>query len=1251
MYEFYRYEKYQKYINGVPADPPEYKQGELIGIGEYNNILDCMADAIYRWVDNGKTVCKEYSLYNQEKKQKSLDKGVTWTDTGEVRDGNKVIEQYAEECGWRLLTRWEKTGKTVCDGYNLSEEYVKQESWDMGKTWQNSVPEEYKYEVSEYLAKECILQAEPLTYKITLNDPNSTISFKTVVSGVPGKYYVRWGDAFDYIEEVTISKHFDATVKSHEYEDAGEYTVEIWSIPITIGDVILENGTFDIAAWGYSSYTEEPDRPVYPLPSYGGFPTSVILDKSYAGSIVEDSHQTFQYLENFQHHGQRLTVIPPKLFQYARKLEKSSFSNTSVKLIPSNLYINTNQTDFTSVCQDCKELETIEQDSFASVKGTKHYDMIQYYSGDYPATRCMKCFKEGNMERALTDCQNVIVAAGYYKNVPDTTDDELVSIAYTSPTQEQLKELYRWYGAKRYRPFIQFADRYYIGSQVGWNDNPPIPEWNPRNGVLFTEDEYWVNWHSNHIGSVGIVYGTWSVRDDINKGIQYFAYSSGLSPEEGQTIYGSCIFKKAFSGCTKLHTVEALIQNTQYVADTSYMFEDCVNLESVDDFLTDCWLGEEKVGSTKQVLTFDYTGMFKGCTSLKAPIDISTNTKYVEPFKYFSSLKFNNQDTPLSASISLDYMYSGAGITQYNNLALSPPSIYNVTSRYMFSDCPNLESFTNSNLTIVESEGMFTNSQKLTTVNGIHFVNAQSAFKDCVSLTTVNDVHFVNAQQAFKDCISLTTLNDVTFTGNIEYCFQNCTSLVTVPDTLFPNEQKDLIANHAFKGCTALTSIPNTLISNTVPEEDNLEIYKMFEHSGLQSYPIDDGKAIWQWERFYEPNDPSTYQKTLAFYGCMDIIDEVPVRWGGLVDIDKNMSPLILEIDSNTVTLNLSASDEMIILTNDGQYITVNSGTTTINSESSPLIIKIYYLDGTWRVTSNTYYKILDFGGDGMIDSYSDPDYITYLGTDWGVFKATTKFPLTNLRNVEGVSVDFLKSGTNINSVEELFRYNKKLTSIPEGTFSKLTNLSGADRVFFSADNLENVDGMFEGCTNLIDAYAAFDECPNLTSAQRTFKDCTSLSAISNIFGSSSEYNDAVNCNQLFENTAVTGFYPGSFMHLSSAIGMFRNNSKLTEVEPNISPNFTLVGDNVDLTEMFKDCPLLDNNENQIVFTIYEGSTANFTRCWQNCAALSYIPKVEYGQYNYVYPWEVPNAVGTECFNGCTSLLEKYGDQIPDGWK
>ena len=163
MAEYYKYEKYQKYINGIPADPPEYKKGELIGTGEYDSKADCEKDSRYRWVDNGKTVCKKYSLYNQEKKQKSTDKGVTWTDTGEVRDGNRLIDQYSTKCGWRLMTRWEKTGKTVCQGYNLSEEYIKQESQDMGKTWHNSVPEEYKYEkYQKYING---IPADPPEYK------------------------------------------------------------------------------------------------------------------------------------------------------------------------------------------------------------------------------------------------------------------------------------------------------------------------------------------------------------------------------------------------------------------------------------------------------------------------------------------------------------------------------------------------------------------------------------------------------------------------------------------------------------------------------------------------------------------------------------------------------------------------------------------------------------------------------------------------------------------------------------------------------------------------------------------------------------------------------------------------------------------------------------------------------------------------------------------------------------------------------
>ena len=65
MAEYYKYEKYQKYINGVPADPPEYKQGELIGTGEYDSKADCQSDAIYEWrvYSQSDYICDGYSSY------------------------------------------------------------------------------------------------------------------------------------------------------------------------------------------------------------------------------------------------------------------------------------------------------------------------------------------------------------------------------------------------------------------------------------------------------------------------------------------------------------------------------------------------------------------------------------------------------------------------------------------------------------------------------------------------------------------------------------------------------------------------------------------------------------------------------------------------------------------------------------------------------------------------------------------------------------------------------------------------------------------------------------------------------------------------------------------------------------------------------------------------------------------------------------------------------------------------------------
>lgn len=585
---------------------------------------------------------------------------------------------------------------------------------------------------------------------------------------------------------------------------------------------------------------------------------------------------------------------------------------------------------------------------------------------------------------------------------------------------------------------------------------------------------------------------------------------------------------------------------------------------------------------------------------------------------------------------------------------------YPAITGYMFYNCKQLESIASTfKVNMNAQQYMFYGCTKLSNPQNIindvevhgHY-NISHMYQKSGVTSIPNNLfswfsvyYIINASYMFEGCKNLLSMSGTITTQdvNVDLHHMFANSGLTTIDLKFPNILTTNDANslgHMFEGCVDLTTL-NTDMFNF--NAKSLDIPYMFKDcKKLTNWPIAEGHNLWDYPCFYNPeNLPNHIDYQYTFIGCSKIASEVPIEFGGY---KSPYAPVIIQTDATSIKIDGSSSSTIIRVEGGDTYsvpqtLTLPEGTSTIY---------IYVTTGTWSVTSNTYYKILDFGGGGMISGGSDPDYITYLGTDSGAFKATTKFPLTGLRNVEEVSVDFLKSGTNINSVEELFIYNKKLISTPENIFSKLTNLSGADRVFDNSKMLQIVDGMFEGCANLISAYNAFEDCDLLLSAQRTFKDCTSLSDIRNVFGVNPQYHPiAVNCNQLFENTAVTNFNPSmsSFLKLFSAIGMFRSCSKLTKVDC----EFTLVGKNVDVTEMFKDCPLLTDTK-YTVFSISEGSTANFTRCWQNCTALSFMPKVQYAGKT-VNPWEVPNAVGTECFNGCTHLLENYGDQIPDGWK
>lgn len=199
MATYYKYEKYQKYVNGVPQD--EYKQGNLIGTGEYSSLQDCEEGAIYKWIDSGGTICDGYKLCVKEIKQKSTDGGNTWITTSETRAGT-VIDMWSTKCGVVTMHRWNPTGKTICDGYNKGTEYVYQVSYTMGTSWEDVEPRQTKVETTDVFADECLLAAEPFTFTFDAGEEGGQLELNTTISTLysysweDGPYPYRGGDSY-----------------------------------------------------------------------------------------------------------------------------------------------------------------------------------------------------------------------------------------------------------------------------------------------------------------------------------------------------------------------------------------------------------------------------------------------------------------------------------------------------------------------------------------------------------------------------------------------------------------------------------------------------------------------------------------------------------------------------------------------------------------------------------------------------------------------------------------------------------------------------------------------------------------------------------------------------------------------------------------------------------------------------------------------------------------------------------------------
>ena len=158
MTTYNRYQKLQKYIDNVPQN--EYKQGELIGEVQYETLEECEGRLQYRWViSETKTVCTGYDLYSLEVRQISKDSGVTWRDTNETRTG-PLIEKWSKKCGVVTQYRWQATGVFGCNYGLATEQFIYQKSEDMGHTWEDVQPVQYKYETTTDFTDECLRQLD-----------------------------------------------------------------------------------------------------------------------------------------------------------------------------------------------------------------------------------------------------------------------------------------------------------------------------------------------------------------------------------------------------------------------------------------------------------------------------------------------------------------------------------------------------------------------------------------------------------------------------------------------------------------------------------------------------------------------------------------------------------------------------------------------------------------------------------------------------------------------------------------------------------------------------------------------------------------------------------------------------------------------------------------------------------------------------------------------------------------------------------
>ena len=731
MSNYYKYEKYQKYINGVPADPPVYQRGELIGIEEYDNIADCESAAIYEWRVSSESdyICDGYSSYYKEYKYKSTDKGQTWTRTSQSRKG-ALKSQYASECGWYLYERWVKTGVTRCNGDDLQDEYKKQVSYDMGKTYVDTNPHQFKFETAEggEFYKDCVLKREPLVYEITTLEDNVGIWIELYQTS--DKYYINWGESENIAEyklngklimlydSKELGPNWWGCPKNYVFEKAGTYQVKVW-----VGSVIEFGGVFRTERWNTNVDFEGhryTDKYTYKIKSWGGRPYSALNGFNFSNTplteLCDDEQGVFRnsplssigsatprhYFYSVYHGdygsadytvdlelgaaftvaGTLLTEIPPNIFKYANKLAQVTFINTAISSIPDTLFSNcTGLQDINGAFENCP-ITSIPEGLFDGCPNLSNARTAFANTGITTVPRLWHISSSIDTSRMFFNCKSLVSIADDFGQL---TGDKVSMF-------ENCTELISLGGLTLGRGYMSG-----MLANTKISEFPANVWFNVSNGDSAAE----MFRDCKELKAVsGVITG-----NDIGS-VQKMFYNSGITyvdvqfPDLLQSKENTLV--EMFAYCKELNTVNNNMFNKDATAlYPTRMFMGCVSLTDwIKDGDTNIWNYPTFYRVDNQPHHLQYTYMYLGCTQIieQIPVEFGGligNNITLYPTIITVSPKGGNESY-------ISFSFTGALTAQYTSFVQfidwgDGTSDYNATSHtYKTSDTYTIKFYTNS---------------------------------------------------------------------------------------------------------------------------------------------------------------------------------------------------------------------------------------------------------------------------------------------------------------------------------------------------------------------------------------------------------------------------------------------------------------------------------------------------------------------------------------------------------------------------